>query len=258
MTFVEDPCDVCGLLLPRKDFQTWTEQEAIARESDTYQRFASGKTGYRQGKTTYRIKQLRLCPECYERRVEAAQAAEQVRRAAEAAAARRTLLTLGLVVLAIVVTVAMCSTYFRSSEPIAGASTNEAQASNELALDNATNAVVDANVANDALTGDNSDLSNGASVVPPPTSDPQQLSGSPLGEAINQALETGQATPWSEGADSGVVSVGERRVWRGRFCRSYGFTTNGVRSAAVIACQTPDGSWRAADTYTNAVAPADQ
>ena len=265
MTYAEDPCDDCGLRLPRKDLQAWTEQEAVSRETDTYQRFASGKTGYRQGKTTYRIKHLRLCPACYERRVEAALAAEAARRAAQAAAARRTLLTAGVVVLVLIVAVAMCSTLLRSSGTQAGASANEAETTNELAPNDVTNTTADANVAetsaiNDAEgAGQVGDAGNDASAAEPPASDSSAHSGAPsLETAVNQALETGQATAWSEGTDGGLVSVGERRAWRGRFCRSYGFTTNGVRSPLVIACQARDGSWHPADTYTNALAPGDQ
>lgn len=261
VTYVEDACDECGLRLPRKDFQSWTEQEAIARESDTYQRFSSGRTGYRQGKTTYRIKHLRLCPVCYNRRV----AAERARRAAEAAAARRALLVVGLVVLALIITVAMCSTLLRSPETNAVGSANEAPSDNQAVLDNTANSVPEMNAnatvnsaANDADASGQADLSNDASVAPPPPDSQEQSPGSALKVAINQALETGESTPWSEGSDTGVVSVGERRVWRGRFCRTYGFTTNGVRSPVVVACQTPDGAWHATDTYSNAIAPAAQ
>jgi hypothetical protein len=96
-----------------------------------------------------------------------------------------------------------------------------------------------------------------ASQYPKPWGDAQQRpAGTPLSLAVNHALETGQATPWSERSESGVVTVGERRMWRGRVCRTYGFTTNGIRSPVVISCQAADGSWHAADTYTNAIAPA--
>ena len=79
---------------------------------------------------------------------------------------------------------------------------------------------------------------NTTAAVLPTASTPLTLSA-----ALQGAFATGQATTWSDGGKSGVVSVGEQRVWRGRPCRSYAFTTNGERSSVAIACQRSDGTW---------------
>jgi hypothetical protein len=78
-----------------------------------------------------------------------------------------------------------------------------------------------------------------------PAGDSAPPTQSPLGVAIQRALQLGQEVPWQDGASGGTVSVGEARMWQGRLCRSYAFTTDGQRSPVEIACQSSGGEWRA-------------
>lgn len=135
------------------------------------------------------------------------------------------------------------------------AEANRIELANQKPPPDAANAPVDATNAPTASEGEAAANPAPAPIAPPPpnplpgppdsTVDPAP-SQSPLRDAIARALQSGEETPWRDGSDSGFVSVGERRAWRGLQCRTYGFTTNGVRSSVEIACEAADGSWHSA------------
>jgi hypothetical protein len=258
MAYATRTCSRCGLILPQNQLHEWTEQVETSRESGTFQRFANGRTGYREGRVTYKTDHLLLCSSCYEQK-------ELARREYEA---RRRLFLLAVVIaFAIVVlgiwwTVARTpATAIASTASVADSAASEAaNAASAIEPSIPASSVAVIPPAADVTPIASSDstptviqpISDEVGSSPPPIATAAQQipeaaptpdTSAPLRNAISTSLHSGQETPWADGAYRGTVSVGDIRPWRSQNCRTFGYTTNGTRSAVTIACLYPNGRW---------------
>ncbi len=261
MPYIDHPCDKCGVILPKNQLAAWEDRVETGRESDTYRRFASGRIGYTRGKVFYRTDRLLLCPACY------AVEEDELRNRRSAAHRAR---AIGLLIAAVIVG-ALLYALTRPAKPAADSPVPASDAvesgGQSAASDLASAAEIGA--ANSESASPDAVAASAASVAEPTassetesaaaanetaqetaTEDPLTPSNSgALRAAVSAALRSGQATPWSDGRNAGTVFVGESRVWRGRLCRSFNYSANGVRSGLTLACFFPDGQWRAVQAW---------
>ena len=271
-------CDDCGLEAPQNEMHRWTRQVETGRESDTTQTFANGATGFRAGKVTYKTEHLLICQDCYDKiqaelerqrqeeraHLEREERFRQMHLEHERRAGRRNLgiaLGVGLILVGWITWAATHSSHanspaiepsdtgFPSGEISAGAAPSPASE------DAATSAAAEtpalsvgsdsAAVGSTSASGSQADdTSSSPSAGPTAEGAAQQAAQTyDLRSAIATALSTGRTIPWTDGQSSGAVVVGPIAPWRGRSCRTYGYSINGVRAPLKIMCQTFQGGW---------------
>jgi len=272
MAYRKRYCDDCGLEAPQNELQSWTDQVEVARESDTVQTFATGAVGRRTGKVKYRTDHLLICSDCHDKRLadlERLRLEELARLAREAEARanrRRWTLISGAVVGLIGIGLVWALVHAANSGQATAASADSdapAQLSDSGTASTPALQRTDATASADpsqTASLSQADLQTSTSAISPvppapvasvePSLEPTgsapdgQTTTAPLKPAISAALSSGDETPWTQGSNSGTVSVGPQVQWRGRTCRTYGYTTNGVKSAVTTVCQVAGQGWQ--------------
>jgi hypothetical protein len=282
MAYVEAACDKCGLLLQKNELRDWRQEVETERTSESFGTYADGSTKYQGPKSTFRIDNLKLCPDCYIRAKEAqdeeARRWELERREAEIAsraarrrrggAARVLLLSITILVLLLIAGAIVGNLPKRGAPDLAAGNTLATTASNPTATPAATaspaTATTDANQS--APTAAASPAPEQPDAPLPPQEAPSSgdanlgIDGAPatpentpaLSKAVADALNSGTPKPWSANGRSGEVTVGDERFYRGRPCRSFAYTSGATTAPTAYACAGPDGVWRPAHNFDRA------